>query len=854
MASPQYPFYFAWVYETDTTFGPEHEVVDEDIFSFDLEHEEGQHPTLDLTVKNPRIGLLNPGRKVRAWLSMQTPSGVVPLFFGVLIGVPTDMFKELVTLKFIARSPNSIENKQAVAETMKVRPYWDPVFIDQSHRDDPDAILEGWSALWHTDRTTLDVTASDILTGEDGTIIFNESEAFYDSVSMTLGQAPLTDVRVEATVGWTQRQERLLTDSLGVALSTYTGESFMSQWPKPGTGLGGGWNVEQSFVLDTYGVGETPIVSHNTEWHNVESTHENCDDISIVQSGSGPALLSPNPLSAIMSGEFTSGDCDPFSDPQVNRPASWHANGIIVPLWSLQCTMGLRYQAKRQFSEMLSFDMKANTQGIITSPFVQQSTELISVSGADVGEALVTYEAWSDFLSKSVGLATIIFPNDPTKPGGLAYQVCVQAGTAGSVEPEFSDIPGTVTVDNTVHWASIGTSPGSVTQRMAWGTSYGAGQILFYQAQIFDANTGRLVDDLTSTASGYYLITAPVTTNTAYTERTYLPVIATSDQPIPIPVTVEVEEFTPVGTFLGLYPPNLYQPIGGNPTDVTARCYFPTDRGQWSVEHLICKARARLRMRARAVTVGWDCPIHMVLGMSCRMNAQVYDHRLPGGQASGKVVKYSMKADGHTGVLMGHVEIGCAVGYNGTVSSVAGTPEYTNGTGYMQPGYQKYDGGTVVPTIESDIGYTPPAFYPFDDGLVFPLNLDQVTSRGIGGVYGKLSGNTAEQAAAITTGFLPTQYLANVTESGPPIDINPVTHALSYDTAAYNGNGTVWELLNIRKVWTAEAVPAQMQTHPITWTMDIKSVQNGPFNGSYSVAITPLEVPQGIDLEAASSP
>src|SRR5208282_4008223 len=100
--------------------------------------------------------------------------------------------------------------------------------------------------------------------------------------------------------------------------------------------------------------------------------------------------------------------------------------------------------------------------------------------------------------------------------------------------------------------------------------------------------------------------------------------------------TVAVQQFYPVpgamielpnsATFLGI-------PVGGTTDNVTARCYFPTDRGAQSVQYAINRARAKIRMRSRAVEVSWECPIEMVLGMSCRMNATLYDPRLPGGVA-----------------------------------------------------------------------------------------------------------------------------------------------------------------------------------------------------------------------------
>jgi hypothetical protein len=109
------PFTFYWADESETTFNPSTmNVFDEEILSFVVQHDEGQIPTLDIIVRNPRVGLIAPGRKVWAWLAWQSDAddvnyhgALVPIFFGVLVGVPTSLFKEKVTLQFIARSRSS---------------------------------------------------------------------------------------------------------------------------------------------------------------------------------------------------------------------------------------------------------------------------------------------------------------------------------------------------------------------------------------------------------------------------------------------------------------------------------------------------------------------------------------------------------------------------------------------------------------------------------------------------------------------------------------------------------------------------------------------------------------------------
>ncbi len=87
---------------------------------------------------------------------------------------------------------------------------------------------------------------------------------------------------------------------------------------------------------------------------------------------------------------------------------------------------------------------------------------------------------------------------------------------------------------------------------------------------------------------------------------------------------------------LGKNPRTLQIPLGGTPDDVRANNYFPTARGLQSVEYLISKVRARLRMRARAVDVGWKAAFRHGVGLSCRKNATLYDPRMPGGTVTGR--------------------------------------------------------------------------------------------------------------------------------------------------------------------------------------------------------------------------
>jgi hypothetical protein len=151
-------------------------------------------------------------------------------------------------------------------------------------------------------------------------------------------------------------------------------------------------------------------------------------------------------------------------------------------------------------------------------------------------------------------------------------------------------------------------------------------------------------------------------------------------------------------------------PIGGWPGGTPAAAYFPQDRGQTSVQHMLCRARAKLRKRARAVEISFETRFEVASQLSCRMNGLVYDTRLPGGQAWGKVISYKLEAHGDSGVIKGSVVLGCSIGTgdsgfrsitvapHGLIFPDPGIPSYVN-DGYVARGYQRYNstGTTVTP-------------------------------------------------------------------------------------------------------------------------------------------------------------
>src|SRR5262245_32248551 len=154
-----YP-YFAWIDPSETTFGSEHLRWDENVFSFTLSQEEGDPASLTIAVRKPYnasgnpIGLLGPGRKIWCWFALDCDGTNLIKFRGRLVGVPTSLFEDLVTLEFVARPIDVVTQKATLADSLRVLPFYDEAVIDPARRTDPDVVLEGYTAVWHYDRET----------------------------------------------------------------------------------------------------------------------------------------------------------------------------------------------------------------------------------------------------------------------------------------------------------------------------------------------------------------------------------------------------------------------------------------------------------------------------------------------------------------------------------------------------------------------------------------------------------------------------------------------------------------------------------------------------------------------------
>ena len=756
------PFFFAWVDPSETVFGPQHERYDETVLSIDIEHREGDIPSLTVEIKNPFVGFLSPGRKIWAWLSWLDPAtnAVKPLFFGRLVGIPTDISDYVCTAMFTAKAVDYTGQKEDVATDLSELPYWDPLFIPLDKRSDPDEVLNGYSRMWHVDRVSLAVTASDILLGEDGTETFEGTDVFFDNFKVTVGETPLSNVLVDATVNWTQQFAGHI-DLGQQTTTTYTGDALIGGWPKPYTGLGGGWGTGYCYALDKLGVQFAEVMTLSASYQNNEATHEPGDVMSLQSSQSFPSLDGTGSVyGQVINSSFTTAYIDPDPDTQDHPTASSKVTRFYAMPWTVETYMTLTYQRSAQFTERARISLFADVQEVLTQlagpdtiPGDTPDFERISLTGAD-----------------------------PTQPILIFSQQQVQDAINSGIA-----------------------LPSSTVAELSYSTTYSANTVV--SSKPFDNGTTTYPQEFFITSDG-----ASVGTGLDSLGRPPL-ITLPNGQPVPGPIP------PPVAVLEGGF-----SQIPGGPILAHSSNYFPQGRGLQSIEYLICRARARLLARSRAVTIEFDCPFERAINLSCRKNALVYDQRIPGGVALGKIIAYSIKVDGTSGLMIGHVTIGCAVGNGNSIGAIEGVPVYVN-AGYVKPGYQRYSGSQLL-TDSGDVTFSPPFPGSDGDGIRFPIQAGDVV------LSNTLIGNAGNQSAAIAEAIAAMQARLSV-----------ATYLFETPQAQFQRRIAAAKL--IQQIGFNFELERTSQ-----YILSLKSLDGGPFGQEYEVATSSLSVPKMIDLAA----
>lgn len=718
--------FFAWVDGSESTFDPvAHAREDDDIFQFTITHEEGQIPVLELSIQYPAIdgvaiGLLRTSRKQWCWLSWRNPQGIIePLFFGRLVCIPDNINDIIIPLRFIAKAKDAVAQKQALADTLRVRPFYDPIFLDDKSLEDPEQILTGLSASYHVDRTTLEWTVSDIIIGDE-TVTFDQSDVIDGSVQIQIKGPPLSAVRVDATVHWKQRyRNTVIPVAITNKMRSYNPNGFASSWPAVGADLGGGWIVAPGTFTKVWGGTPGRVDTSSGSWNDEGKHHNDGDAISMSWNASiplGGETISNEETVTYGSvgggidflnappGEISTGEQS--SSPSSSYSRTWK----VIYTGYVQCALFVRPDDKpNNYTESITLTLHADTQNLLTDPDTQEETEVIELQGQDIGEAFIDFKCLTSLSGQSVQRGQILYPNLIPTASKQTYQIALNDGVCGVVTsqddaPLFSDTIGQVAAWGGVDFACVGPTLPS---------------IIDWEPQTF-VKVGAI---LCADAYGGWFFICDQEGFTGL-DTPFINVLGS----IVPNIATRGAVFNDGGVrwiALGGSGPSLHVPAQGQPGNIISNSFFDKDRGAAAIEYMIMVARNRIRTRARAIEISFRVPFHSAVDLSCRKSASVHVPKLiPGGWATGKIVSYSLSWSGFTGELSAEVKISCAIGSGtGNAAAIEGAPTVADLDALEAPA-QVMDGTQNM--VGVDVSYQPPPPTLTYNGLRYPLTRDQV--------------------------------------------------------------------------------------------------------------------------------
>lgn len=397
-------FYFALVEPEETTFEQTFARNDWIVLSFTRRLSENDFASMTLEIKNPGAGLLS--GLIWLWFSVrfEPDEDAFPLFFGRIIGIPSSILQEAVTVELIGRPADFVERKAVAADALRVLPGYDEIFIDKQKRDDPDVVLEGYPVDWYIDPVTHEVSTSHVLIGEDGLIELASTDLLWDGFSFDIAsEIPPRSVEVDASLSWTQLATGAL-DLSGYITANWPNESYAESgtitsftlsedaWPKVGTAIGAGWTVQAGRLTARY----DREVKHREGGQNV--TIKWTDGSSVqVQTDWSDDYLSEVPPGSISYPSITtqfSHTVQYGDDGQGGKELSSYSlqqawTTSVLPLGHFVPELVAAYQAERSCEERVTFTLAADVQALVTLPGEDEAAriELRSVNLSEtVGE------------------------------------------------------------------------------------------------------------------------------------------------------------------------------------------------------------------------------------------------------------------------------------------------------------------------------------------------------------------------------------------------------------------------------------------------------------------------------------
>lgn len=248
--------YFAMVDASDVFDQDVHNVEDLQVFDLKISQSEGEFSRAQLEIPNPGTGLLSSTRKQYIFISCDFNGDVIPLFAGRVVGFPTDLTQETITVEYVAQPTDWVDDQQAFLDTLKVAPFYNVLFSEVDKRDDPIEILAARNSLIHWNRVPGGtISLSDIVEGS--TTINIDGDYIFDSLKTNVGNPPLKTVQCTVEVQWLQNGTGTVNVGDGIKaefvntggaptprINTLTPKSFEAAWQ--GAQIPAGYIIKQS--------------------------------------------------------------------------------------------------------------------------------------------------------------------------------------------------------------------------------------------------------------------------------------------------------------------------------------------------------------------------------------------------------------------------------------------------------------------------------------------------------------------------------------------------------------------------------------------------------------------------------
>jgi hypothetical protein len=214
-----------------------------DLFPTDLTmtQNEGELCSVDMTVVNPQTQLSSfDGRRV-----ILSTKGAV-LFDGVIQGVPYGLIGNQMTIQAFGTTPDpeTLETQVALLkESLKVAPYYDPLFVPDGEDDNAIEILTGRSSVICHSRIKGAPVLCDALSGSTTL----EIVPIHQSLSISAEKSVAQNYGVTVSAKWKQNVRQTLGDNNAFfQFSTLTKDAIIENFPKLGSTIGSDFRVTRS--------------------------------------------------------------------------------------------------------------------------------------------------------------------------------------------------------------------------------------------------------------------------------------------------------------------------------------------------------------------------------------------------------------------------------------------------------------------------------------------------------------------------------------------------------------------------------------------------------------------------------